>query len=508
MPRAKARDLVARALERPSRLAGRRASEAQEGHGARAEDGGPPLGTDDQGGPLVDPHPQGSLAPVLGEADVPSRAPPPSFWLALVAVLAFASWCVFLMLAVRGERAQVESRVIWMVEAQSLRRELQRDASERAPDEPALRITLIRGLAGLESQLSSHDPPAAPLLEIVHAAEELLARSTAPTLTPEERAELLASFDRFVGAARADTRNYSQKLGERWNSLYVVTLAAVLFAFVALALFLLADRRRRRAEHWHRAALETLAQAERARASEAQANAAKTKFLSSMSHELRTPLNGVLGSAELLLTGELDEEQHAHARTIQECGELLLSLIQTILEFSELSREGVTITRRDFELEEVVREASRLHFDVASRKGLQTTLSLAPELPARVHGDPGRVGQLLSSLLDNAVKFTRAGAVELSVRPAGADHVRFEVRDTGIGLNTATLTELLEPFSREDASNTGVYSGAGLGLAICHRIVNALEGRLDAESQVGRGSTFWFTIPLPADRPPRPARAD
>ncbi len=444
-------------------------------------------------------------APTAIASDPPSRAPPPSFWLALAAVLAFASWCAVLMLAVRRERAEVESRVVWMIEAQSLRGELRRDASERAgdPDQPAPRNTLIRGLASLEAQLSAHEPPSTALLEITRAAEEQLARSSAPTLTPEEQAELLAALDRFVSAARVETRDFSQRLGERWSSLYVVTIAAVLFAFLALALFLLADRRRRRAEHWHRAALQTLAQVERARASEAQANAAKSQFLSSMSHELRTPLNGVLGSAELLLIGELDAEQRAHAETIQECGELLLSLIQTILEFSELSREGVELLHRDFELEALARESTRLHFETAARKGLQTALTLDAELPARVHGDPDRVRQLLSALLDNAVKFTRAGAVELSVRPAGADHIRFEVRDTGIGLNTAALSELLKPFSREDASNTGTFSGAGLGLAICQRIVNALDGQLGAESQVGRGSKFWFTIPLPADRPPR-----
>ncbi|MCA9720787.1 MAG: hypothetical protein KC468_39360, partial [Myxococcales bacterium] len=383
---------------------------------------------------------------------------PTRFWIALALVVAFTAWCAYLITVVSHERAEVEARVGWMVEAQSLRGALD---PPRAPS----RLELVRQLATLDGELAAHAAPPLELREILREAVTALERSTAAKLDPGERAAIAGALDRFVNAARVETRDVSRRLGQRWTSLYLVALAAIIFGVIVLALLVLADRRRRRAEQLSEALERSLVDVERARANATRAYAAKSQFLASMSHELRTPLNGVLGSAHLLLAGELDEELRAHASTIVECGEQLLERIQNILDFAELTRAGANITMRAFDLEEQILGATAALFDLAARKGLRASIALAPELPARVYGDPGRLHQLLVATIDNAIKFTRAGSVELHVRPAGEARVRFEVIDTGIGLDPDRLSALLEPFAREDTTAMGSIGGAGLGLA-------------------------------------------
>jgi PAS domain S-box-containing protein len=230
------------------------------------------------------------------------------------------------------------------------------------------------------------------------------------------------------------------------------------------------------------------------------ASAAKSEFLANMSHEIRTPINGVIGMTGLLLDTRLTDEQKRYAESVRSSSKLLLGIINDILDFSKIEARKLDLELLDFDLYKMLDDFAATMTVHAHEKGLELFCSVEPEVPTLLRGDPGRLRQILTNLTGNAIKFTREGKVairvlvETEVRKLVV--LRFEVRDTGIGIPREKLGLLFRKFSQMDASTTREYGGTGLGLAISKELVELMGGRVGVESEEGKGSEFWFTTRL------------
>jgi signal transduction histidine kinase/CheY-like chemotaxis protein len=234
-----------------------------------------------------------------------------------------------------------------------------------------------------------------------------------------------------------------------------------------------------------------------------EANQAKSEFLATMSHEIRTPMNGVIGFASLLAATRLDGEQRQFVSGIHTAGETLLAIINDILDFSKIEAGHAVLEEVPYDLRQTVRDLVDLMAPRAAEKQLALMLDIGSGVPAMVSGDPGRVRQVLFNLVGNAVKFTNEGRIDVRVSCPAEAMVRFDVSDTGIGLKPSEMPRLFARFSQADASTTRRFGGTGLGLAIAKRLIEMMHGTIGVESEEGRGSTFWFTIPAPtADAAP------
>ncbi len=330
------------------------------------------------------------------------------------------------------------------------------------------------------------------------SAERLL--EVAQRRRDEARQRELAELERRGEQQAAELK--ARELQQRWLG---VVLAGSIIA-LAGTVFLLLRLRRSRAEVRELAdtlelrVLERTEQLERAQHAAEAATQAKSEFLANMSHEIRTPMNAILGLSHLALQSSLDARQRNYIEKVHGAAESLLRIINDILDFSKIEAGKLEIEAIPFQLGDVFDQLASLLGMRADDKGLELLFDLPPGLPTALVGDPSRLGQILLNLGNNAVKFTERGEVTVAVavleQSAGRARLRFEVRDTGIGMTLEARQRLFQPFSQADASTSRRYGGTGLGLAICRHLVERMGGDISVDSEPGKGSCFRFMLPF------------
>ncbi len=239
-----------------------------------------------------------------------------------------------------------------------------------------------------------------------------------------------------------------------------------------------------------------------------KADKAKNEFLANMSHEIRTPMNAVVGLTEMVLHSSLNDIQRDYLKTVMDSAESLLSVINDILDFSKIEAGMLHFEKVDFQLNDIVGDTARAQALRAASKSLELACFVDPEIPETLVGDPGRLRQVLTNLVGNAIKFTSSGKVVVRVeqesRQDGDVHLQFTVRDSGIGIPIEKLESIFLPFEQVDMSSTRKFGGTGLGLTICQRLVSLMGGCLDVDSKLGQGSTFRFTAGFRVSEKPKP----
>lgn len=307
-----------------------------------------------------------------------------------------------------------------------------------------------------------------------------------PQIVTFERISALSSVDWYL-VLSVDKEAAFENVYEFRQSAAVATIAAALLLIIVLGFVV------------HRMLVRPLLAARRAADA---ANVAKSEFLAAMSHEIRTPMNGVLGMAEVLTNAGLNERQYELASIIVSSGNALMAVINDILDFAKLEAGKLRLTPRPFNLRKTVFEVAAMMNGRAHENNVELIVRYAPDLPEGVIADDGRLRQVLSNLVGNAVKFTEDGyiAIDVAGERAGDEvNLTFTVKDTGIGIPPDQIKRMFEKFEQADSSNTRRFGGTGLGLAICKNIIELMDGDIGAESEVGKGSQFWFSLTLPVD---------
>ncbi|MFL1465412.1 ATP-binding protein [Marinobacter sp. HN1S83] len=222
----------------------------------------------------------------------------------------------------------------------------------------------------------------------------------------------------------------------------------------------------------------------------------RANFLASMSHEIRTPLNGVLGMLGLALEGSLEQEQRDRLKIALTAGQSLLGLLNDILDISKVEAGKLSLENIPFSVRNLIEECATLHAQQAKMKSIELRMDIDPELPDMFLGDPTRTRQVLNNLLSNAIKFTEEGSVRIHATRFGGN-LRIDVMDTGIGMSKEGLHRIFSPFSQADTDTTRLYGGTGLGLTLCRQLVERMHGQIMVDSEIGHGTHFTVTLPLP-----------
>ena len=296
------------------------------------------------------------------------------------------------------------------------------------------------------------------------------------------------AYDAIGNASNLRTLRF-KVLPPWWRSVWGIALFVLLAAALMAVLGALYRRRLRRRNAWQLA--------EHKREIAEQASLAKTRFLATLGHEVRTPMTGVLGMSELLLGTPLDEKQRGYTHAIQNAGSHLLRLVNDALDIARIEAGKLELQQQDFDLRALVDEVVGLSAPMAEQRGLGFADDIAAGTPSTLQGDPVRVRQILLNLLGNAIKFTETGSVTLRVSPSLPQGVRFEIADTGPGINEEQQTRLFQRFEQAEGARTAArYGGSGLGLAICQELALAMGGRITVESTQGVGTRFIVDLPL------------
>jgi signal transduction histidine kinase len=311
---------------------------------------------------------------------------------------------------------------------------------------------------------------------------------------PRAMRALMDEIDRINATVTPFSDHFCNEMGDSArkteNLLFVVLLStAALLVFAGCWAYFLVLRNIQKSDRELRASRDRALELSRT----------KSQFVANMSHEIRTPMNGVLGMLQLLLDTELDAEQREFAQISHDSGYALLNIINDILDFSRIEAGKLELHPAPFAVRELVTGVASLLHERARGKHIGLSSVVDARIPELVRGDSDRLRQILMNLVGNALKFTSVGGVEVLAIECPSGKIRFEIRDTGIGIAPGVDKKLFEAFSQADGSITRTYGGTGLGLAISSQLVNLMGGEIGVTSELGRCSTFWFEVPLPAE---------
>lgn len=429
------------------------------------------------------------------------RRGPPVFDLRLALLLVVGvvagAWCLHVVAGATDVRSARQERAGQLRELEGALRALH----THGPGSPQV-ASALEGLGELGGLQEGTAVAAAGQTLVARAGQLRLAIDDDLPSKTDDRVAVFVAADELAAGIWSQHELLDEELDSAWVSLRALALMALGLAAVALGLLMVIRRRRFEAEELGRRLRDTLLQAERAQKRAQEASQAKSEFLATISHEIRTPMTAVLGSAELMCRGALDPQQRDQLAVIKTGGESLLSLINEVLDLSAIEAGRLTIEPVETQLEDLLEGVALLFAGAARDRGLELTVVVDGALPERVSCDGARIRQVLVNLVGNAVKFTDEGSVAVRARGLGRARVRFEVQDTGPGLEPDTHEAIFAPFEQLDGSPTRNHGGSGLGLAICRRIVDALGGDLLVDSEAGHGARFHFDLALPGLSPP------